>query len=405
MKRRRGAARRQGEGSASKSGATRRALRVLASRRMTPPEDDPPSGDAPRRSGPASQAGSDRPPTPIPTRDRPSARARPGLVVALTGAASFVGRNIIGVLEEDPQIERIVAIDVRAPETAGKKTRLHEIDLTGPSSAERVAEVLEREGARTLVHLAFLSSPTPAVGWAHELESVGSMHLFQAARQAGLAKLVVWSQTILYGAHPENPNFLSERHPLRADLDEPFFADKIAAEREANAFAAKAKGTVVTILRTAPILGPNVQNYVTRYLTQRVVPTLLGFDPLWQFVHEMDAVAAFRLAIVRDFPGTFNIVGDGVLPLSTIVRLAGRRPVPMLTSAARVAVGALWTAKAGVAPPSFLRYLRYLCVADGAKARQVMGFEPAFTTREALVDFLGAQRLRDVRLLAETPAS
>jgi UDP-glucose 4-epimerase len=332
-----------------------------------------------------------------------SSLARGSRVVAITGAASFVGRNLIGVLEEDRQIEKIVAIDVQAPETAGKKTRLYEIDLTGPSSAERVAEVLTAEGARTLVHLAFLSSPTPAVAWAHELESVGSMHLFQAARQAALAKLVVWSQTILYGAHPENPNFLSERHPLRADLDEPFFADKIAAEREANAFAAKSKGTVVTILRTAPILGPNVQNYVTRYLTQRIVPTLLGFDPLWQFVHEMDAIAAFRLAIVRDFLGTFNIVGDGVLPLSTIVRLAGRRPVPMLASAARLAVGALWTANAGVAPPSFLRYLRYLCVADGDKARKVMGFEPAFTTREALVDFLGAQRLRDVRLLSEVP--
>lgn len=364
---------------------------------MAGPDENDPIGEAPRRSDPAPHDGDGRLRAPD-----PSPRGR---VVAITGAASFVGRNLIGVLEEDPQIERIVAVDVRSPETAGKKTRLYQIDLTDPSSADRVAEVLEAERARTLVHLAFLSSPTPAVAWAHELESVGAMHLFQAARQAALAKLVVWSQTILYGAHPENPNFLSERHPLRADPDEPFFADKIAAEREANAFAAKSKGTVVTILRTAPILGPNVQNYVTRYLTQRVVPTLMGFDPLWQFVHEMDAVAAFRLAIVRDFPGTFNIVGDGVLPLSTIVKLAGRRPVPMLASAARLAVGALWTAKAGVAPPSFLRYLRYLCVADGDKARKIMGFEPAFTTREALVDFLGAQRLRDVRLLSETPSS
>jgi UDP-glucose 4-epimerase len=364
---------------------------------MAPPWDRSRTGDAARRPDPTPPEGDAR------LRVVPS--ARPGRAVALTGAASFLGRNLIGVLEEDPQIERIVAIDVRPPETAGSKTRFYEIDLTAPSSGDRVAEVLSAEGVRTLVHLAFLSSPTPAVAWAHELESVGSMHLFQAARQVGLAKLVVWSQTILYGAHPENPNFLGERQPLRADLSEPFFADKIAAEREANTFAAKSKGTVVTILRTAPILGSTVQNYVTRYLTQRVVPTLLGFDPLWQFVHEVDAIAAFKLAILRDFPGTFNIVGDGVLPLSTIVKLAGRRPVPMLGAAARVAVGALWTAQVGVAPPSFLRYLRYLCVADGEKARAVMGFVPAFTTREALVDFLGAQRLRDVRLLSETPAA
>ena len=80
----------------------------------------------------------------------------------------------------------------------------------------------------TLLHLAFLSSPTHASAWAHELESVGTMHVLNAARRVTLRKLILWSQTILYGAHPTNPNFLTERHPLRADAEDPFFADKIA---------------------------------------------------------------------------------------------------------------------------------------------------------------------------------
>src|SRR5262249_31883697 len=162
-----------------------------------------------------------------------------------------------------------------------------------------------------------------------ELESVGTMHVLNAARQASLRKFILWSQTILYGAHPTNPNFLSERHPLRANEDEPFFADKIAAEREVFAYAAKAKGTIVTILRTAPIVGPTVHNYITRYLAERVIITLLGFDPLWQFVHEVDAIAAFKLAIDRDLPGVFNIVGEGVLPISTVIKIAGRIALPI----------------------------------------------------------------------------
>jgi UDP-glucose 4-epimerase len=52
---------------------------------------------------------------------------------------------------------------------------------------------------------------------------------------------------------------------------------------------------VVTVLRLAPILGPTVNNYLTRYLGRRVVPTLMGFDPLMQFLHEVDALAAFKL--------------------------------------------------------------------------------------------------------------
>lgn len=334
---------------------------------------------------------------------RKSQRAE-GRVIALTGSASFLGRNLVGLLEEDPQVRSVIAIDVKPPVTSGPKTRLHEVDLTAPSSEERVAEILAAEGVDTLVHLAFLSSPTHATAWAHELESVGTMHLLHAARQVSLRKIVLWSQTILYGAHPTNPNFLTERHGLRAESDDPFFADKIAAEREVLAFGGKSKGSVCTILRTAPIVGPTVQNYVTRYFAQRAVMTLLGFDPLWQFVHEVDAIAAFKLAIDRDFPGVFNIVGDGVLPVSTIVRMAGRVALPVFHPLAEMMVSAAWAAQIADVPPSFLRYLRYLCVADGDKAARVMGFRPAYTTREALLDYLSAQRLRDVRLLHETPA-
>ncbi len=77
--------------------------------------------------------------------------------------------------------------------------------------------------------------------------------------------------------------------------------------------------------------------------------------------------------------------------------------LPLFHPVAETMIAAAWAAQAAYAPPSFLRYLRYLCVADGEKAARVMGFRPAYTTREALLDYIGAQRLRDVRLLQEAP--
>src|SRR5690606_15466914 len=132
------------------------------------------------------------------------------------------------------------------------------------------------------------------------------------------------------------------------------------------------RGRLLTILRTGPILGPTVDNYYTRYFKHRLVPTIMGFDPLWQFLHEADAVAAFKLAVDRDVPGVFNIVGDGVLPLSTALKLAGRTRVPMLRSAAELLIGVLWAARGISIPPFFLNYLQYLCVADNAKAKQAL---------------------------------
>jgi UDP-glucose 4-epimerase len=187
-------------------------------------------------------------------------------------------------------------------------------------------------------------------------------------------------------------------------MREPYFADKIQAEAEANRFAERAAGSVVTILRTAPIVGPTVQSFVTRYLARKIVPTMMGFDPLLQFVHEIDAIGAFKLAIDRDVPGTYNIVGDGVLPLSTVIKLAGRVAFPVPHPLAESIGSALWLAQLAEAPPSFMKYLRFLCVADGTKAREKMGFRPAYTTREALIDFVSAQRLRDVKLLQESVA-
>ncbi len=325
-------------------------------------------------------------------------------VVAVTGAASFLGTNLIGLLEEDERIDRIVAVDIKPPSTAGKKTRSYDVDFTQPTTEARLAEILAAERADTVVHLAFLSSPSHATAWAHEIESVGTMHVLVAARHAQIRKFVMWSQTLLYGAHPSNPNFLSERHALRAPPHEPFFTDKIEAEHEASRFAHRQQGSVVTILRCAPILGPTVHNYLTRYLARKLVPTMMGFDPLLQFIHEVDAIAAFKLAIDRDVPGVYNIVGDGVLPLSTVIKLAGRVAVPIPHPIAESIAALGWVAQVAEAPPSFLKYLRFLCVADGHKAQTKMGFRPAYTTREALVDFASAQRLRDVKLLQENVA-
>jgi UDP-glucose 4-epimerase len=322
-------------------------------------------------------------------------------VVALTGAASFLGANLVGLLEEDPKIARIVAIDVKAPSTAQRKTRFYEVDFTSGAAEARLAEILQAEQADTLVHLAFLSSPTHATAHAHELESVGTRHVLVAARHASVRKVIAWSQTLLYGANPSNPNYLTEKHPLRAPSTEPWFADKIEAETEIARFAERSPTALVTVLRTAPILGPTVRSYLTRWLARRLVPVAMGYDPLVQFLHEVDAIAAFKLAIDRDHPGTFNIVGDGVLPMSTVIKLAGRVAMPIPHPLASTLGAGMWLAQLIEAPPAFMHYLRFLCVADGEKARTKLGFRAAYTTREAVLDFTNAQRLRDVKLLHE----
>ena len=321
--------------------------------------------------------------------------------VAVSGADTFLGRNLVALLEEDERFGRIVLLDVRCPKTAGKKSIFYELDLTQPGVESRIAEILHAEQVDTLVHLAFPASPTAATAWAHELVSVGTMHLLAACGRHRLRKLVVRSSVLVYGPHPGNPGFLSEERPLRGLHGAPWLEDKVDVEQQVHAYAEQHPECCVTMLRLAPMLGPTVDNYVTRWLSRRFVPTVLGFDPLVQLVHEVDGVAACKLAIDRDAPGVFNVVGEGVLPISTVTRLAGRVPLPIPYGMFRRIAGLLWVAQLSEAPAAFVAALRYSCVADGRKAREGLGFRPVYSTRDAVLDFEGALRLREARMLSE----
>lgn len=326
------------------------------------------------------------------------ALSRSPRVVAITGALTHLGCELVRCLERDDQVERIVCLDRAAPETARDKTLVDAVNLVDEGSEARLADALSTHDVETVVHLAFRSAPRPDPTASHELESLGTLRLVNACRRSHVRRVLMWSQTLLYGAHATNPNFLTERHPLRARTRDLFFADKIDAEQEVLRFGRPGSGRSALVLRAAPILGPSVENYLTRYLSHQAVPTVLGFDPLWQLLHEQDAVDAFRLALGREVSGALNIASHGVLPLSKIIRLAGRRRLPLPRTLADLAIGALWTLRSSEAPPSFLDYLQYVCVADTERSRRTLGFVPRHTLKDAITGFAGAQRLRDAAL-------
>lgn len=314
--------------------------------------------------------------------------------VAITGASGFIGARLLERLLESDSDRRIVVVDIQKPSLEDKRIRFHRVDFTEPTADATIAGILKRERCETVVHAAFLSSPSHHSDFAHELQVIGTMHVLHAVAEAKVRKLVLAGTTMSYGAHHTNPNFLTEEHPLRANPRAPSLADRVEAEEEVARFARKNPDTIVTVLRTCWIMGPRVSNFVTRFFSRSIMPTLLGFDPLLQFVHEDDAVEAFERAVEHDFAGVYNIVGSGVLPLSTLLKLGGKPQLPILHVAAYPLADALWMAQLIEAPAPYLDYLRFLWVADGDKARIEMGFEPKYSTKEAWMAFVGSRRLR-----------
>ena len=92
---------------------------------------------------------------------------------------------------------------------------------------------------------------------------------------------------------------MDRRHVLATPIER----DIVEAERSVHEFAARNPQTTVTVLRFAQGLGLALRTAVSGLLDLPVVPTILGFDPRMQFVHEDDIAGCLEHAVRHDLDG------------------------------------------------------------------------------------------------------
>ncbi|MET0402973.1 MAG: NAD-dependent epimerase/dehydratase family protein [Cystobacter sp.] len=305
-----------------------------------------------------------------------------GLRVAVTGAAGDLGRLLLPLLEQDADVESIVVLDVAKPD--GDKVEFHRVDLTRYDAESELSEALAEHPVDIFYHLAFLYGPVRDGSLAHELEVIGTMNVLSAVGRARVPRLIVPSLTALYGARGSHPALLSEETPLIGCPGSRFITDKVEVEKQVRVFRDRHPETRVIVLRFAPMFGPNMDNPATRMVAHRVVPTLLGYDPLWQALHEEDAGRALYQAMSANAEGEFNIVGRGVLSLSGLIRQAGATPLPLPGPLFRATLQTVTSLGGPGFPSSLLDYMHYGWVANGERAEEELGFIPMFHARDAV---------------------
>jgi len=316
--------------------------------------------------------------------------------VAITGLRTFLGQRLAERLTARARGLRVLGIDLRRPYRLERRIPFERVDLTDPAANVRLAEIFERERVDAVLHAAFRRDPSPDVEGDHELETIGTLHLLHACSAAKVPRLVVASSAMLYGPRPDNPNFLSETHPLRGHPDAHCVRNRVEVEALVEEWSRRRPDAEVTVLRPAWIMGPSYWDHVVRHFEGALVGTLLGYDPLLAFVHEDDCLDAFEQAVLDRHPGVYNVVAPGALPLSTLLRLAGKRSLPMPPSLLYRMRELASRAQSGDPPAGFYDYLRYLWVADGERGWNAFG-EPVYTTREAWISFVSARRMRRYR--------
>ncbi|MEE2673461.1 MAG: NAD-dependent epimerase/dehydratase family protein [Myxococcota bacterium] len=311
--------------------------------------------------------------------------------VALTGLNTFVGQRLAERLLALPEPPRLVGIDLRQPLDLEGRIAFRPLDLTRATADGELATMLADEHVEAVVHLAFRSSPTANLEYDHELETLGSLHVMHACSAAKVGRLVLASSTMLYGPDSTNPNFLHEERALGGHADAPGIQNRVEAEGLLAHWAPRHPDVQVCVLRHCWVMGPTYSDHVVRYFDRPVVPVVLGYDPLMQFIHEGDLVSVFEKATLESHPGVYNVVGRGVVPLSMLLALAGKRSLPLPGWLLHRMPSVHSQGQAGDLPEGFFDYLRHLWVADGERGWQAFG-EPVYTTKEAWISFVSSRR-------------
>jgi UDP-glucose 4-epimerase len=230
----------------------------------------------------------------------------------VTGGAGFVGSHIVDRLLASGAAE-VVVFDLTPREThlgdalATGKVRLEAGDVGDRS---RLAEVFE--GIDGLFHAAVLplNNCTEDPRKCLEVNVVGTFNVFDAAREAGVQKIVFSSASSVYG---DTNSTMDESHPL--DARSWYGASKICGEAFLHALGAQT-GIEYVILRYMNVYGPRQDAGLVRLVLNRInsgQPPIITGDgsASFDFVHVGDVAAANVRSMEADVNGIAINVGSG----------------------------------------------------------------------------------------------
>jgi len=324
----------------------------------------------------------------------------PGLTVAVTGPTGEIGGSLIDALEESAAIGAVRGMARRPfdPRAAGwRKATYQRGDILDRG---HLAELFD--GADVAVHLAFAIFGDREETRRINLE--GSRNVFEAAVEAGVARLVYASSVAAYGFHPRNPQPLTEEAPAlgspgfyysaqKAELEDAL--DEILAGSELDAcvfrpcIVAGPRATMLIEQTVGAVRLGDPAPRLRRHVLERIPllrPVLPDAGVPLQLVHHDDVAAALAAAVEgKGEAGAYNLAGDGEIVISDIAAALGWRSVRVPRPA--LGVGTAVAGRLSFVNPQleWATALTTPVLMDTTKARRDLGWEPRFDAAETLL--------------------
>jgi UDP-glucose 4-epimerase len=316
--------------------------------------------------------------------------------VVVTGATGNVGTSVLRTLVHETHVESIVGLARRRPAIAWPKTSWVEADVSRDDLRTHF------EGADVVVHLAWLIQPSRDLATLRATNVEGSRRVFHAAGSAGVDALVYASSVGAYSPGPKERR-VDEGWPTGGIPTSFYSRHKAEVERQLDLFEREFPAVRSVRLRPGLIFKREAAAEIRRYFAGPFLPGSLLRRPLipfvpdvdglrFQAVHSHDVGQAYRLAIVGDVSGAFNIAAEPVLDPHELADLLGARAVRVPQAALRAAAELSWRLRLQPSPPGWVDMALQAPLMDVTRAREELGWEPRHSSRQALMDLLHGMR-------------
>jgi len=312
--------------------------------------------------------------------------------VLVTGLGTFWGGRVAQALERDPEVEVVVGLDTTEPTVELERTEYVRVD----ANYSILARIVRATQIDTIIHTFLVVDPTQMSGRAmHEINVIGTMNLFAAASaiSSTVRNVIVKSSTMVYGCAPEDPVWFTEDTVRSRPSRKPIERSLEAVEGYVRDFAEDNPHVNVALLRFSNVIGAELETPLTRLLKLPVGPSMFGFDPRIQFVHEHDVIRSTLFAFHNDLPGVFNVAGDGLLPWSEVAKLCGKRTVALPPVGTSLLTTPLRTLGLADIPEEYHDLMRFGRGVDNRRLKDY-GFRYDYTSTQAVEAFIRAVRLR-----------
>jgi nucleoside-diphosphate-sugar epimerase len=180
-----------------------------------------------------------------------------------------------------------------------------------------------------------------------------------SAAATGVARLVVVTSAMTYGASPGNAVPLPEDAPLAADPDEGQVGDLLSVEQILRAAAEVHAGLAITVVRPAALVGPHIDTVITRHFEAPRLLTVKGGCPAWQFCHVEDLATALVTIVELGLGPVVTVASDGWMTQAEVEVVSGMRRVELSESVALGTAQRLHRVGLLPAPASDLAYAVY----------------------------------------------